>query len=711
MANLKYVIDDSTIIELLGIQNFTNKESAILELVKNAYDAGAEKLTIDISLSRIIVSDSGVGMNKSDFEKCWLHIGKSTKGYEFTDVQGYTRISAGAKGIGRFALARLGSEIQMYSYKKDSKPIYWYTDWNINKIEDCEKTETGTIFYIFKLRDKWTIKDVKNLQYYLSRTYSDSLMEINILYEGENYPVKTLFSDATAGINYSQKINLIYDAKERKLLCNIENEEFSEDAILYVPDLSLKEHKITIDIFEEFDTTENTDKKELKEILETIGNFSCELYFSLSKITTIDQEKFLYKSTTVSNSYNTGIVLYRNAFSISSFDGDKDWLELNKRAKSSPAAATHPTGKWRVRSNQISGYVLIDKVSNLKLVDLANRQGIDENVYFQYFKEIIIKGISEFERYRQAIIRKIDKKNENAEIDNNELVYKVIKNPELLNNLSNDDRKIVINKLKELETNKKRYIEQIEKTENRYKYDVRILNVLASSGLKAAAISHELKNDKNALVNNYEHIVKALTKHGYWDELISEEKTRIKALNVPSLLLDNKQKTTKILNFMNIMLNEIEKKQFIPQLNNILKILLNIKEKWENDYSWIHIILDIQSDLTYFTATDIFSVIFDNLILNSVQQNDKSSALDINIKIGLIENKLDVSYQDNGVGLPSKYIENPLRILEPHETSRENGHGLGMWIINNTLEMTKGCVKEIKNNKGFFIKFEIGDKI
>ena len=162
---------------------------------------------------------------------------------------------------------------------------------------------------------------------------------------------------------------------------------------------------------------------------------------------------------------------------------------------------------------------------------------------------------------------------------------------------------------------------------------------------------------------------------------------------------------------MNIMLNEIEKKQFIPQLNNILKILLNIKEKWENDYSWIHIILDIQSDLTYFTATDIFSVIFDNLILNSVQQNDKSSALDINIKIGLIENKLEVSYQDNGVGLPSKYIENPLRILEPHETSRENGHGLGMWIINNTLEMTKGCVKEIKNNKGFFIKFEIGDKI
>ncbi|MFR5590771.1 MAG: hypothetical protein ACLTKB_09985 [Lawsonibacter sp.] len=39
MEQLKYVIEDSTIAELLGVQNFTNDESAVLELVKNAYDA------------------------------------------------------------------------------------------------------------------------------------------------------------------------------------------------------------------------------------------------------------------------------------------------------------------------------------------------------------------------------------------------------------------------------------------------------------------------------------------------------------------------------------------------------------------------------------------------------------------------------------------------------------------------------------------------
>ena len=31
METLKYIIEDSTIAEVLGVQNFTNEESAILE--------------------------------------------------------------------------------------------------------------------------------------------------------------------------------------------------------------------------------------------------------------------------------------------------------------------------------------------------------------------------------------------------------------------------------------------------------------------------------------------------------------------------------------------------------------------------------------------------------------------------------------------------------------------------------------------------------
>ena len=73
MENLQYVIEDRTIAELLGIQNFTNDESAVLELVKNAYDAGASMVNLDFFDTQLVIKDNGCGMNeetgKHIFEK------------------------------------------------------------------------------------------------------------------------------------------------------------------------------------------------------------------------------------------------------------------------------------------------------------------------------------------------------------------------------------------------------------------------------------------------------------------------------------------------------------------------------------------------------------------------------------------------------------------------------------------------------------------
>ena len=81
MEQLKYIIEDRTIAALLGEQNFTNKESAILELVKNAYDAGATLLTISFDRDAILVADNGLGMDADDIRRNWMHIGKSDKDY------------------------------------------------------------------------------------------------------------------------------------------------------------------------------------------------------------------------------------------------------------------------------------------------------------------------------------------------------------------------------------------------------------------------------------------------------------------------------------------------------------------------------------------------------------------------------------------------------------------------------------------------------
>lgn len=77
MEELKYVIEDSTIAELLGVQNFSTDEAAILELVKNAYDANALNLKITFQNDTLRFEDNGIGMNADDIKKHWMHIGKS----------------------------------------------------------------------------------------------------------------------------------------------------------------------------------------------------------------------------------------------------------------------------------------------------------------------------------------------------------------------------------------------------------------------------------------------------------------------------------------------------------------------------------------------------------------------------------------------------------------------------------------------------------
>ena len=79
MEKLKYIIEDSTIAEVLGVQNFTNEESAILELVKNAYDAQSLDVVIIISKSQIIIEDNGIGMNRQKILGAWMHVGISDK--------------------------------------------------------------------------------------------------------------------------------------------------------------------------------------------------------------------------------------------------------------------------------------------------------------------------------------------------------------------------------------------------------------------------------------------------------------------------------------------------------------------------------------------------------------------------------------------------------------------------------------------------------
>ena len=68
MEKLQYVIEDKTIAELLGVQNFSTDESAFLDLVKNAYDARASFVKLIFEEDLLTVIDDGMGMNIDDIK-------------------------------------------------------------------------------------------------------------------------------------------------------------------------------------------------------------------------------------------------------------------------------------------------------------------------------------------------------------------------------------------------------------------------------------------------------------------------------------------------------------------------------------------------------------------------------------------------------------------------------------------------------------------
>jgi len=97
---------------VLGRELITDDEVAIFELVKNSFDAKAERVDIHFSEDAIWVIDNGTGMSYDDLKNKWLFVAYSSKrSADYRDQIAERRHYAGSKGIGRFSSDRLGDEV------------------------------------------------------------------------------------------------------------------------------------------------------------------------------------------------------------------------------------------------------------------------------------------------------------------------------------------------------------------------------------------------------------------------------------------------------------------------------------------------------------------------------------------------------------------------------------------------------------------------
>ena len=113
MASGKFTVDTHLFREL-GELLVGRDSTALVELIKNAYDADAEEVTIhgqdldDQTSGTITIRDSGTGMTRDQFELGFLRIASRLKDEGDRRSQRYKRRYTGAKGIGRLAAGIAG---------------------------------------------------------------------------------------------------------------------------------------------------------------------------------------------------------------------------------------------------------------------------------------------------------------------------------------------------------------------------------------------------------------------------------------------------------------------------------------------------------------------------------------------------------------------------------------------------------------------------
>lgn len=185
--NLKFRVS-AELKNILGRDLITSPDIAILELVKNSYDAHASKVEITFDDDFLEIADNGKGMTKDDLINKWLFVAYSAKSDGTEDAtyrDKITRHYAGAKGIGRLSCDRLARQLVLTTRSENGNSTeILNVNWQV--FEDNKKTEfdtidiphestdltpvfpgtspTGTIMQFKGLHDRWSREDIKRLR-------------------------------------------------------------------------------------------------------------------------------------------------------------------------------------------------------------------------------------------------------------------------------------------------------------------------------------------------------------------------------------------------------------------------------------------------------------------------------------------------------------------------------------------------------------------
>ncbi len=752
MSKISFNVDAYTA-KLIGRENVANLDGAILELVKNTYDADASVclLYYDDINKVLYIGDNGTGMTSDIITKHWMTIGSSSKKIKYTTDKG--RVQTGAKGIGRFALDRIADNCSLLTISKHEH-LNWRVDWsefefgnritditadletvtisfvdfltqaNNNYVVDFVKKHfisSGSIFKLTNLRDDWNVQTLNSIKTNLKTLIPPDFRELFNIFMFDNTTDLKKAAILTEDDSFQHDYKIVFEATENgevKVTINRDEFDFKDQFFKIMTEAEFspedKEYFKSAPIV--ISSTFTDVLKSKTPILNTIGNFRGVLYFAKLSNTKADKEKYYYKDITgrpdIRDSFG-GIRIYRDGFRVRPYgersSSASDWLQLSLRKNKSPAAVSHTTGSWRVNSDQIHGSVYISR-TNMTLPDQANRQGIVETKEFALLQEFIKNVISLFEQDRQYVSRKLstyyDKVNPVKPIQD-ELEQKLReeyknKAKSQVSNEAIPSRQMDVEKVQKLVSKKDDEIKQLET-------ELQMLRVLATTGI---------------ITNTYIHEIKGIT-----HRLSSKIKLAKEALEIDSDIVAGLKYVTQaselkkfFTSWFKVTVEAVRRDKRTLRKVNIGDITTSILKDWQEALSPKDIkIHNTTEDIDFTCFTYEIESVLNNLIANSAAAFDNVRLQEkyINISIDRVEKGILIKYNDNAGGLSQIYKTNPRKILNPFESDRLSesgetiGTGMGMWIINRIVTDYNGFIDLSENTdeqQGFYIKIFLTDK-
>lgn len=385
------------LIRLLGDELISDEIVALVELVKNSYDADAYHVTVNLdnvtspNQGLISIRDDGCGMDIHNLLHAWMEPAASSKrrqkGGRTKSTLG--RVQLGEKGVGRFAADKIGAELELVTRCAGAEEelvlkVSWhhfdhdqYLDevenvWFSRKPLEFTGENHGTLLLIRSLRIAWNQEMVTKLNNGLVRLVSPAT-------GGMDFTVEVIcpeFPFANGPV-----VNRVLETAPYRLSGHVDAEGnlHVTNSPEHVVDLRLGCHNYFL-----------SPAGDLR--LPCCGPFSVSLNvwdLELSSGKGLGTERVPREAI---KSFS-GVSIYRDGFRIWPYgEKDEDWLELNQRRVNNPTL--------RISNNQIIGFVEITHLDNPDLLDRTSREGLLDTPAFFDLKTLVLAALSELETIR-----------------------------------------------------------------------------------------------------------------------------------------------------------------------------------------------------------------------------------------------------------------------------------------------------------------------